>query len=349
MTYRICPICDQKMTKPHYCSYCRQKIKNPLTIDVDYYLNERHPEGEHDCTYHDFHDESSQRPRQQTASHGSGSSGKTRKKSGKTPIFVIVLLVAAVCWGLSFYQTFKAVIQDKGGPLSVWSSIASDLGLEGTPLDDLITEGFSSWEKTPESGYGEEVPPASAYSSWFVETDEIIAAGKPCNGYGHFRQDAGTLTGALLSYADRIGAVQSDAYDYSDNTEDDAGYTLYNTVQTYCFAAGENSPLSVNSIQISSDTATGQLHSVYFEWDDADTVTELLALIAASLRDSGDWPLSEDATSQWLQEFQQSLPDAEYGILTPASMEDSGIDIIGGVIESGDVSAYSISIYTWKD
>lgn len=53
MIYQICPICDQKLTKRNYCSHCHQRIKKPLTINVDYYLNERHPDTAHDCTYHD--------------------------------------------------------------------------------------------------------------------------------------------------------------------------------------------------------------------------------------------------------------------------------------------------------
>ena len=67
MEYKICPICDQKMTKPHYCDHCRRRIRKPLTIDVDYYLNERHPDTEHDCSYHDYDDPAYNMPSEQTA------------------------------------------------------------------------------------------------------------------------------------------------------------------------------------------------------------------------------------------------------------------------------------------
>ncbi len=400
MTYQICPICDQKLTKPHYCSFCKQRIKHPLTIDVDYYLNERHPEGEHDCTYHDSHDaapaqsassedwnawpwtsttrqgssrtksgsssrpsassarpqstsrpaQSPARPQRQTASRSSGSSGKTKKKSSKMPIFILVLLIAAACWLLSFYQAVKAVLQEKGG-LSFWSSIASEFGLEGTPLDSLITDGLSSWEITPESGY--DVPPAFAYGeddyiSWSVETDEIIAAGKPCSGYGHFLQDAESLIKALLSYTDSIGAELSDSYDYSDNTEDSSGYTFYDTVQTYDFGSNETASYD-NGFQISSDTATGQLHSVSLQWDDAGTAADLLTIIVASLQNSGDWTLDTGDTDLWLQDVRRNLPDAEYGQLAPDSVEESGISISGGVVYSGQTPMYTIFIYTWNN
>lgn len=52
MIQRICPICDQTMKSAHYCRKCHRWIKNPHVSDVGYYLNERHPAGETECTYH---------------------------------------------------------------------------------------------------------------------------------------------------------------------------------------------------------------------------------------------------------------------------------------------------------
>lgn len=52
MKYRICPVCDQKMKSAHYCSNCRAWVKEPWVREVDYYLNERHPAREADCSYH---------------------------------------------------------------------------------------------------------------------------------------------------------------------------------------------------------------------------------------------------------------------------------------------------------
>ena len=52
MKYRICPVCDQKMKSAHYCSNCRAWVKHPWVREVDYYLNERHPSWEANCSYH---------------------------------------------------------------------------------------------------------------------------------------------------------------------------------------------------------------------------------------------------------------------------------------------------------
>ncbi len=52
MAIYMCPICDQKMMTKHFCTNCRSYIKEPFVREMTYYLNERHPERETDCTYH---------------------------------------------------------------------------------------------------------------------------------------------------------------------------------------------------------------------------------------------------------------------------------------------------------
>ena len=52
MMQRICPVCDQVMKHAHYCSACRSWVKDPVYMNVTYYLNERHPEHETHCSYH---------------------------------------------------------------------------------------------------------------------------------------------------------------------------------------------------------------------------------------------------------------------------------------------------------
>jgi len=40
------------MKAAHYCSVCKRFVRNPWVREVDYYLNESHPAGERDCSYH---------------------------------------------------------------------------------------------------------------------------------------------------------------------------------------------------------------------------------------------------------------------------------------------------------
>ena len=49
MQRRICPICDHPIKYGHYCSFCKQWIRNPNYVNATYYLNERHPAHETDC------------------------------------------------------------------------------------------------------------------------------------------------------------------------------------------------------------------------------------------------------------------------------------------------------------
>ena len=52
MKMKICPCCDQPI-EGKYCKGCRKIVWKPIEQEVDYYLNRRHPDFEHACTYHD--------------------------------------------------------------------------------------------------------------------------------------------------------------------------------------------------------------------------------------------------------------------------------------------------------
>ena len=52
MKMKTCPCCDQPI-EGKYCKGCRKIVLKPIEQEVDYYLNRRHPDFEHACTYHD--------------------------------------------------------------------------------------------------------------------------------------------------------------------------------------------------------------------------------------------------------------------------------------------------------
>ena len=52
MKMKLCPCCDQPI-EGIYCKGCKKIVWKPIEQEVDYYLNRRHPEFEHACTYHD--------------------------------------------------------------------------------------------------------------------------------------------------------------------------------------------------------------------------------------------------------------------------------------------------------
>ena len=81
MVKRICPICDQAMKGKHYCPVCRSYVKNPIIMNRDYYLNERHPVYETDCEYHNPAISREQKP--QIKKNGSRTDGKAGKRDAR--------------------------------------------------------------------------------------------------------------------------------------------------------------------------------------------------------------------------------------------------------------------------
>lgn len=101
MIKKMCPVCDLPVSGINYCPRCKRVIKHPVIQNVDYYLNERHPENEAGCEFHnpyleaDHHGESrtagqkggGARPGSRTqpgafTHSGSGSQGGSAARSG---------------------------------------------------------------------------------------------------------------------------------------------------------------------------------------------------------------------------------------------------------------------------
>lgn len=85
MMQRICPVCDQVMKHAHYCSACHSWVKDPVYMNVTYYLNERHPKNEAQCSYHNAEEEhtnaGAERRKAVRSSSGRERSVKTERRS----------------------------------------------------------------------------------------------------------------------------------------------------------------------------------------------------------------------------------------------------------------------------
>ncbi len=129
MQKRICPICDHPMQHTHYCSFCRQWIKEPHYVNATYYLNERHPAKETNCEYHNMGDnileknektgadtlnEFLERAKTFIDTHTAKTSkGKnnSRQKSPKISIAKIMILIVAVMYVVNFlYNMILALL-----------------------------------------------------------------------------------------------------------------------------------------------------------------------------------------------------------------------------------------------
>ncbi len=51
MKKRICPICDGEIKIGHFCPQCHEWVRNPVVMEVNYYLNERRPRTETERLY----------------------------------------------------------------------------------------------------------------------------------------------------------------------------------------------------------------------------------------------------------------------------------------------------------
>lgn len=66
MGKKVCPVCDQVMHSSRYCRICKAWV-TPYEREVNYYLNERHPMSEENCSYHDIPGEERNQPVQSMA------------------------------------------------------------------------------------------------------------------------------------------------------------------------------------------------------------------------------------------------------------------------------------------
>ena len=364
MTYQICPICDQKLTRKNYCSHCRQRIRKPLTIDVDYYLNERHPETEHECTYHDYTSWSQEdagadsrtavpnqprksvvpnQPRKPAASvnrpagtfsqPGKAASANRPAKTAAYPdrrpstagqsrtTAVLVIVVAAVLIFVSavifLLNAFERQIRNCGS-----SGIGVPESIQEADWDDLFPAGALSDDE---------------YTERELTAEEVIAAGQTCNSMGHFRLTADELSGELIPYVNSLSGEAPREETASSNTEDSYGYSYYSTYYDYYY--GEPGYFT-----LSADTATSQLHSITFSWNDASEAMDILEKTVGVLRGSGDWSLSEEETAGWLTDLKNRLDSIDFDTVSPEAIADS-IDIF----LSCEDDEYYFSIYKERE
>lgn len=111
MEKRICPYCDQAMTGVMYCRGCKRLVLKPVIWDVDYYLNERHPESETQCQYHGDLHTGEMKGRGAMAGAGTAKKGQLRGGTGTQT------RERKSAWGGTGTQT--------GAAESVWSGLES--------------------------------------------------------------------------------------------------------------------------------------------------------------------------------------------------------------------------------
>lgn len=300
MIQRICPVCDQVMKSAHYCGTCRRWVKDPWVREVGYYLNERHPQNEKDCSYHEGNqgrDYQSRRDisrrgtsptgtswtgsRRPAAAQSKSHSGASKKNKNINLILVIIIAI---------YITYMLV----------------SAGLAGSFQKSLFGSSGSGFEIHMGS-YGEEAYEAAPEEPVYHELEDaaVIAAGEACSARGHFDIQGATLQQPLEEILGTLGYELEDCYKYSSNEIYDSGESWYDTVISMDLAWREND--TYQYIEINCDTATGDLHEVNVVMSDGPAAAAVAVAALKYMEEAGAIPQDQECSETVGEELKSKL------------------------------------------
>lgn len=299
MIQRICPVCDKVMKSAHYCRNCRSWVKDPWVREVNYYLNERHPQNEKACSYHE---ENRGRDYQIRQSRPSAAQSKPRSgasKKNKSINLVIVIIIA-------IYITFMLL----------------SAGMAGSFRKSLFGGSGSGFELHVEN-YGNEVyetaPAELAYHE--LEDAAVIAAGEACSSRGHFDLQGEELQQSLEEILEALGYELEDCYKYSSNEIYDSGESWYDTVISMDLAWDEND--TYQYIEINYDTATGDLHEVSVVMSDGTAASAVTVAALKYMEDAGAVPQDQACSETVAEELRSGLLSGDNMYYTFGNVEIS--------------------------
>ena len=282
MKRKICPYCDQTM-EGNYCRGCRRFVGKPISRDVDYYLNERHPADEQNCQYHgDLHtgDTGAKRKntgnaerkkildqerafKQKKASKQKNTLNADRKKrsvfSKVLPVIVVYLVFMVAVFLFQTAMRFD------------WDDLGTKIPESAEPFEQ------EPWEET-----------ALAYESeiledWERSVEDVKTAGIPCNGYGHFEVGEETVREGAEKLLLENGYEVTEPYMFSYNQFHDQT-TWYNTEYEYdLMKNGEY----LGHMDLQFDTADGRLHGARITTYDKASMDQAAELVVRLFAEMG--------------------------------------------------------------
>lgn len=312
MIQRICPICDQTMKHPHYCRNCKSWVSHPHVRDVTYYLNERHPQKETNCSYHPPFNPHPQtpppapkhppiqspptagwtlqnnHPYPSSPPQGSPKILPPQKTSGVLWIAAVIVIITILASTIS--TSLRFVRKQISPPRNTDQEIPYDEEIEswesgwwaGEDWDDEYNWDYEDdWEDDYEYNYEDN-------DIQILEDEEVIQAGVACNGNGHFNVSGAEMEELAKTVLQHYGyeIKEDQIYRSSYNVEYpdyDGGipYTIYSSYISIII--GEDEEDSEEYLNLEYDTATGQLHGIHLWIEDKETMLgvsiELLELI----------------------------------------------------------------------
>lgn len=291
MIQKICPVCDQVMKAPHYCRNCRSWVKEPQVRDVTYFLNERHPQGEAECSYHQDgmvrsarrENQASQKSAGQTkyaqsnkrtnrSSAGKQASGrKTAAKKQKMesrgfrPVFLIVFITMTIILATMVF-VFVTVSSHMN---TVYDSLIGDSGYD-VDLGDYMEQAVpEAWNQDYEE----------------LTDDAVKAAGIGCSSEAHFDVNGPELADPLVSILESLGYEVAGTNIYSYNEKRDDGETWFATWMSLDLTNEPDG--SYRYVELDYDTADERLHQISLELGQEPGAAEVAAEVLVLLEEKG--------------------------------------------------------------
>lgn len=364
MKKKVCPYCDQVMKGPAYCGFCHRLVFHPEEREVNYYLNERHPAVEENCSYHGtVSAESGEETHVSRGSETMHLAKRLESRAGhKTSVReadfeAVPSAVSKHRSKMEHSQPPKVFSGREGGAISRQGLPAAGAKKKYgnvkkkrfNPISAVIlvymvamavtalVKNFAGFENRAETAFVQQ--PALQNVAQGTDDRERtagqdIAEGKACTAFEHLDMDAETAIPAFKKKIEEAGYSVEEFYQSSMNIVQD-DYRSYNTYYNFDLLKDESWK---GGLELFFDTATGKMHGIQLDMDREETggmtVGALEAMKALGLLDE--------------------KTDGE--ALLESMMEEATEDTIGHVVQDGleielmlyeveEETRYSLTIY----
>lgn len=300
MKKRICPVCDQEMRSSMYCKTCRRFVRDPYIREINYYLNEVHPQDETDCSYHNvpttqsqvspqphagwqrqnipqgtkpsYHTTQTTRLRRTTTA--AGQTGK--KKESNKWILLLAAFFVVVFVGASQFFRFAA---NQFKQLEALPDYEVDLGPYG--------EEWFVGEPSEEESYEEELleDEFTGDVTIYLTDDEARALSERCTCNFHFSitmdEVESEVVNTVKSYGYPMENKESDSenvqYINGSGTEESSYATrvYYEVVEEQSEPEEDEYTGDYAGLYFNYDTATDELHSMEISLFDMEQVIKI--------------------------------------------------------------------------
>lgn len=351
MVQRICPICDQTMKSAHYCKNCKSWVKHPYVRDAAYYLNERHPQDETGCSYHDMDSQRVLRAEQKVMRQPSDLEGETGsnmpsgasaspdgvwkpvgvpKHPGMTQNTVLPQRTAfpekvpLPPVRPAYRVGGRAMGEDRPrrsgssaviGLFLVAAFVSVIASFSGQMFDTVrgIMEPPVEYDIDLGDYTGED--PDIGYQE--LDEDDVAAMGERCNARGHFSVQGRQMEQPVLNILERAGLQVEHQDTYSYNEVYDNGETWYTTWTSISIAGGAED--SYQYVELDFDTGTGELHEISLSLDDPKRLTSVTCEILDALAGQGEIDADADCLTLVAEELPAAISRGEdYNLLEGA-------------------------------